>query len=384
MYRAPRRSRRSTDTSAGLQLRRTSQQPDASATDQGSTASQIVQNMQSMPAPHARQAALAVRRTLVNKLALAAKASALKQQQEQQQADEAVLTSAASAWPHQADSPGHSSAQTPTLGPQQSAVSHSSQDSSRQAPLPEGSLSSTGHSSAQQPQPAVEQAAMRSKIDSGSVTRQSSEAGSRSGQRTSQASSSAPGQQAQHAQQFQRAQQARQAQQFQRAQQVQQAGPSSQHAAGIRSSSTPHAVQHQQPSELSNTAAPQQLPGSQPRSNSETDTLAPDSVQRSQGIQSPNTPPQAQQSTDEEDWWEEEEETEEKQEEEDLLKDQQTAAGVESSIQARQTSHDQASTSYNSDTAWKDQRYVEALNNNVTGMQISFLGTGGRQDCRTR
>ena len=377
MYRAPRRSRRSTDTSAGLQLRRTSQQPDASATDQGSTASQIVQSMQSMPAPHARQAALAVRRTLVNKLALAAKASALKQQQEQRQADEAVLTSAASAWPQQADSPGHSSAQTPPLGPQQSAVSHSSQDSSRQAPLPEGSLSSAGHSSAQQPQPAVEQAAICSKIDSGSVTRQSSEAGSRSGQRTNQASSSAPGQQAQHAQQFQRAQQAQQA--GPSSQQAQQAGPSSQHAAGIRSSSTPRAVQHQQPSALPRT--------SQPRTNSETDTLAPDSVQRPQGVQSPapNTPPQAQQSTDEEAWWEEEEgeETEEKQEEH-LLEDQQTAAGVESSIQARQTSHDQASTSYNSDTAWKDQRDVEALNNNVTGMQISFLGTGGRQDCRTR
>ena len=305
MYRTPRRSRRSTDTSAGLQLRRTSQQSgsDAPGMDQRSTASQIVQSMQSMPAPHARQAALAVRRTLVNKLALAAKASAIKQQQEQQQADEAVSRSAASAWPQQAGSPGYSTTQASR--PQQAAVSSS------HAQLSQGGSASAGHSSAQQP--AAERAVTGSQLDLQAASGQGRQNLSASGQPLSQAAPSAP------AQQLGLAQQTQQAQSAQQAQQAQQAGPSSNHAADIRSTSSPHAAQTPQHFELLSTAASQLSPDSQPRTSSATDASAPDPVHGPQATQAPppTIPSQAQPSTDEEDWWEKEQE--EQQEEEDLL-----------------------------------------------------------------
>lgn len=68
----------------------------------------------------------------------------------------------------------------------------------------------------------------------------------------------------------------------------------------------------------------------------------------------------------------------------DANKQASSAHGVSARLDSRQDSEKQASTSYSMNTVWKDQRNVEALHGNVTGLQIGFLGTAGRQDCQTR
>lgn len=52
--------------------------------------------------------------------------------------------------------------------------------------------------------------------------------------------------------------------------------------------------------------------------------------------------------------------------------------------ESRQSSGRQASTSYDMSTAWRHGDDMEVLQSNATGLQISFLGTGARHDNKTR
>ena len=412
--RAPRRSRRSTDSSAGLQLRRTSQQH-----DQESPASQIMQSMQSMPAPHARLAAFAVRRTLISKLGMAAKASAVKQQQEQLVAADAVSRSAASAWPPREQSSGDNSHQT----------------------LPRASMQSAeaGQKPSQLSAATVDQAAADRRLKTQSTAVQSSETrmSSDQGHHHSPKVLAQQAQQAQHqehaevAQRTQpvqhlhraeEAQRAHQAQLSQQAQHVPQTGLAIQNplSAGTSgplpadtshtdsadtsdplltsiSGSTADSAQHQHRLTSPGSTATQD----QPSRHSVTGQAARESPTLDSATPTlpPHATPHMLSQAEEEDWWEDtgsaagvdtnaqQRQASSAQPGEDLASRAQASSTPQrqaSSTQQRQASNGEASTTYDAGNAWKDTRDVEALNSNVTGLQISFLGTAGRQDCRTR